>query len=61
MTQSHKKQAHKKMSAKAIAAVNAVEGLYLSPESKARLMELEGLSVEAQIKAIREAYRKQSA
>jgi len=56
-------QSQKKMSAKAIAAVNAVEGLYLSPESKARLMELEakGLSAEAQIKAIREAYRKQSA
>jgi len=51
------------MSVKAIAAINAVEGLSLSPESKARLAELEakGLGAEAQIKAIREAYRKQSA
>jgi len=55
-------RAHKKLSSKAIAAVNAVEGLHLSPESKARLAEFEtkGLSVEEQIKAIREAYKKQT-
>lgn len=53
----------KKLSAKAIAAINAVEGLYLSTESKLRLDELEakGLSVEEQINAIREAYKKQTA
>lgn len=52
-----------KFSPKAIAAINAVEGLYLSEESKARLNDLDsrGLTPEAQIKAIREAYQKRSA
>ena len=52
-----------KFTQKAIAAINAVEGLHLSASSKARLNELESkeLNPDAQIKAIREAYRKRSA
>lgn len=52
-----------KFTQKAIAAINAVEGLHLSEQSKARLKQLEskGLNPDAQVKAIREAYRKRSA
>lgn len=52
-----------KFTPEAIAAINAVEGLHLSDVSKARLNELEskGFNPDAQIKAIREAYRKRSA
>jgi len=52
-----------KLSAEAIAAINAVEGLCLSEESKARLNKLEakGLSPDAQIEAIRKAYKEKVA
>jgi len=52
-----------KFSSKEIAAINAIEGLYLSEDSKARLNKLEAknLSPEMQIEAIRKAYRQQTA